>query len=94
MSYDAIDGSKCSLIQACPFLNVIEFCPFENACDLLAYGSNDSLTLCSLTFNSQQKHSNLFDDGKPIHSCEKLATFDYKGMLLLLIVFLFHFCLL
>ena len=71
--------NKCSTIQADPFLSFVEFCPFENACDLLAYGSNESFSVCLITFQINSKSSIALDDYEVVRKSEKLITFDFKG---------------
>ena len=77
--------SKCRAIDTGPYLNVVEYCPYENASELLAYGSIDSLCICSVLFDFQS-NQNLpaqTPSVKPRNDFEVVATFDYKGELVL-----------
>ena len=71
---------KCCSVEACPYLNVVEFCPYEGAADLLAYGSTDSLCLCSINFQTDSKSATQVLSNGLVLSHENLITFDYKGI--------------
>ena len=71
-------SSYCS-IPVGPFINVIEFCPLENASDLLAYASIDSLSICSISLQSDTKSNAHSLSSQLVQSWEKLDTFNYKG---------------
>ena len=71
--------SKCSVVETCPNLTVVEFCPFESASNLLAYGNIDGITISFLTFQLTQRPHLQSTTWKPLISYETLVTFDYKG---------------